>query len=205
MKTCVSTSASVVFLAGLALVAGCVSMIKMLPPDYINLDRQLAVRVINVAPSPTLDTSQAKNVVASTTFLIRDRAMRNRMAGITTERLGAAVEEALRAQLADTFTISTNATDLALDVVISRWGWSVPTGEYGESVDIHNFHISGTARIVDVGQNRATVYFTYNGTDTPLGDHLTAEKCEAALPAAAADFAAQIKRFILKPRTQTAP
>jgi hypothetical protein len=179
-------------------------MPKMLPADYFQPKRTMTVTVENRAPAPTLHTDQTSGNIAGATWLVRNEAMRTRMAGITPEMIQQAVEQELVQQLKDTFTIAGGEAQLALKVSIDDWGWSVPTGKYGESMDIHNFRIGGPASIVDLdpAKNGAEVYFTYNSTDAPLGDHLTKEKCEAALPGAAKEFAAQIVRFILKGKPQ---
>ena len=180
--------------------AGCLAMPKMLSPEYFEPRRTLAIEVAGGLPTPTLHTDQPQGHIAGTTWLVRNQAMQNRMGGITTNQIHEAVEQALAKQLADTFTVVPRDAQLALKVNIDDWGWYVPTGQFGESTDIHYFRIGGTASILDSDPAKTTaeVYFTYNSTDTPLGDHLTKEKCEAALPKAAEEFAAQIVRFILK-------
>ena len=149
-------------------------------------------------PTPTLHTDRPQGQIAGTTWLVRNEAMKNRLAGITPEKLQAAVRTALAKRLPDAFAVAERDAQLALRVTLDDWGWYVPTGRFGESTDAHYFRIGGTASIADPAQADAEVFFTYNSTDTPLGDHLTKEKCTAALPAAADDFAAQIVRFILK-------
>lgn len=184
--------------------AGCLAMPKMLPAEYFAPKRTLTIEVAGGLPTPTLHTDQPQGRVAGTTWLVRNQAMQNRMGGITTNQIHAAVEQALAKQLADTFTVVPRGAQLALKVRIDDWGWYVPTGQFGESTDIHYFRIGGTAAIVDLDPAKAAaeVYFTYNSTDAPLGDRLTKEKCEAALPKAAEEFAAQIVRFILKGKPQ---
>jgi CubicO group peptidase (beta-lactamase class C family) len=184
--------------------SGCVSMPKMLPADYFQPRRTITVEVANCPPTPTLRTEQPGGNIAGTTWLARNEAMKNRMAGISPGMIQQAVGKELKKQLPDTFAVAEGEAQLALKVAIDEWGWSVPTGKYGESTGLHSFHIGGTASIVDLdpARNGAVVYFTYNSTDTPLGDHLTKEKCEAVLPGAAQDFAAQIVRFIQKGKPQ---
>ena len=177
--------------------AGCIAMPKMLPADYFAPRRTVAIAVQGGLPTPTLSTDRPQNQIAGATWLARNEAMKTRMAGITPDRLHAAIRGALARQLADTFTVVEKDPQLLLTVTLKDWGWYVPTGRFGESQDIHFFRLSGTASIADPAQAGAEVYFAYNSTDTPLGDHLTKEKCEAALPQAAADFAAQVGRFIL--------
>jgi len=184
--------------------SGCISMPKQLPAEYFQPKRMMTIEVTNRALKPTLQTDQPVGNLAGVTWLVREEAMKNRMAGISPGMIQQAVEKELAKQLRDTFTIADGQAQLALKVSIDEWGWSVPTGKYGESTDRHSFRIGGTASIIDLdpAKNGAQVYFTYNSTDTPLGDHLTKEKCEAALPKAAEDFAAQIVRFILKGKPQ---
>ena len=77
--------------------------------------------------------------------------------------------------------------------------WSTYPGKLeARRVEIILSRFNGSATIVDLARNGESVYFTYNSTDTAMGDHLTKEKCEATLPQAADDFAAQVVRFILK-------
>lgn len=180
--------------------AGCISMPQMLPAEYFKPQRSLSIEVAGGQPAPTLSTDQPQGHIAGTTWLVRNEAMKNRMAGITPDRLHAAIEKSLAQQLAGIFTVTDREPQLALKVEPRDWGWSVPTGKLGESTDIHYFRLAGKASIrdLDPAQAGTEVFFTYNSTDTPLGDHLTKEKCEAALPKAADDFAAQIVRFILK-------
>lgn len=184
-----------------ALAGGCMSLPKQLPADYFEPVRSMSIRVVDCAPRPSLSTDQPAGHVASATWLVREQAMQNRMKGITPDMIRQAVEQELSRQLPPTFDIVTENPQLALEVRISEWGWSVPTGKLGESLAGHSFRIRGTASIYDTARGRERVYFTYNGTDTLMGDHLTAEKCEATLPLAAADFAAQIARFILEGKT----
>lgn len=182
------------------LLAGCLSLPQMLPAEYFEPRRTLSIEVADCPPAPSLNTDQPAGLIGSTTWRIRDQAMRNRMAGITTNDIHSAVAKALRKHLADLFEIVPDQAQLSLKVSIQEWGWYVPTGKHGESRDIHYFRLGGSTTIHDLASNRAgqKVYFAYNSTDTPLGDHLTKEKCEAALPQAADDFAAQIARFIRK-------
>lgn len=184
--------------------AGCLAMPKMLPADYFEPKRTVAIEVTGGLPTPTLHTDQPQGQIAGATWLVRNEAMKNRMAGIAPADLHDAIGKSLAKQLQNVFTVAGPTAQLALKVAIDDWGWYVPTGKLGESTDIHYFRIGGTASIVDLdsAKNGAEVYFTYNSTDTPLGDHLTKEKCEAALPKAADDFAAQIVRFILKGKPQ---
>ena len=180
--------------------AGCFSMPKMLPAEYFAPKRTLTLEVADCPPTPTLRTDQPAGNIAGATWLVRDQAMKNRMAGITPATIHQAVRQALEKPLAEMFTVAERDAQLALKISINDWGWYVPTGKFGESTDIHYFRIGGTATIVDLdpAQSGQKVFFTYNSTDTPMGDHLTKEKCEATLPKAADDFAAQIVRFILK-------
>jgi hypothetical protein len=180
--------------------AGCISMPKMLPAEYFTPTRTITVAVADCAETPVLRTDQPQGGVAGATWLTRNEAMRNRLSGIKPEMIQRAVEQELAKQLAGTFNVVAHDAQLGLEVSINEWGWYVPTGTYGESIDIHFFRLGGTATIVDLApaQNGAEVYHAYNSTDTPIGDRLTKEKCEAALPKAAEEFAAQIVRFILK-------
>jgi len=183
---------------------GCISMPKMLPAEYFEPARTISIEVAGGLPTPTLSTDQPQGRIAGATWLARNEAMKNRMKGITPAMIHDAVGKSLAKQLGGIFTVARRDAALALKVTVDDWGWYVPTGRFGESTDIHCFHIGGTASIVDLdpAKNGQEVYFTYNSTDTPLGDHLTKEKCEAALPKAAEDFAAQIVRFILKGKPQ---
>lgn len=178
------------------LIASCVSMPKMLPAEYFNPKHTLAVRVTACAPKPELRTETQKGNIAAITDLVRQKAMEDRMMGITPERITAALTQELKNQLGDLFLITSGDAQLLLEVEVEHWGWYVPTGKYGESTDIHYLHLSGQANIFDPAHGSESVYYTANSTDTPLGDHLTAEKCEAVFPLAVADFSAQIKRFI---------
>lgn len=193
------TFRGIVLLCGLAFAgAGCISMPKMLPAEYFAPPRTLAIEVTDCPAVPTLRTDQPAGTLAGATWLVRVQAMNNRMAGITPDMVQQAIRRALEKPLAGTFTLADRDAQLVLKVSLNDWGWYVPTGKFGESTDIHYFRLGGTSTIVDPAQNGETVFFTYNSTDTPLGDRLTKEKCEATLPKAAEDFAAQIARFILK-------
>lgn len=193
-------------LAGLTLAAGgCVRMPRLLSAGYFEPRRSLRIEVSGGLPAPTLHTDQPQTGTARLTWLTRSQAMQNRMAGISPARIHAAVRAALADQLAETFLVTDDDAQLVLKVVIDDWGWYVPTGTFGESRDLHSFRLGGTAAIADPAQAGAEVFFTYNQTDTPLGDRLTPEKCEAALAPAAADFAAQIVRFILKGKPAPPP
>ena len=187
--------------------AGCAGLPKMLTAEYFEPRRTMAIEVSGGLPSPTLTTDQPQGSVAGATWLARNQAMQNRMGGITPAQIHAAVGKALAKDLADTFDVVRDGAQLQLKVVIDDWGWYVPTGKFGESRDVHYFRIGGTSSIADLDPARggAEVFFAYNGTDTPLGDHLTKEKCEAAMPQAAADFAAQIVRFIRKGQPAAVP
>ena len=178
--------------------AGCISMPKMLPAEYFAPKRTLAIEVSGCPPTPTLHTDQPAGNIAGATWLVREQGMRNRMAGITPDMIHQSVRQALKKSLADTFTLADRDAQLVLKVALDDWGWSVPTDRFGKSTAGHAFRLGGTATIVDLARNGESVYFTYNSTDTAMGDHLTKEKCEATLPQAADDFAAQVVRFILK-------
>ena len=179
---------------------GCMTMPKMLPAAYFAPVRTISVEVSGCPATPALRTDQPSGNIAQATWLTRQQAMQNRMKNITPDRIQQAVRDSLARQLAGTFTVVDQNAQLALKVSLTEWGWFVPTGTFGESTDIHYFRLEGRASILDQdpAQNGQEVYFTYNSTDTPLGDHITKEKCEATLPKAADDFAAQVVRFILK-------
>ena len=180
--------------------AGCVGLPKMLPADYFEPRRTMAIAVAGGRATPTLHTDPPQGQIAGGPWLARNQAMQNRMRGIATNQIHAAVAQALAKRLADTFVLVPDGAQLRLTVAIDDWGWYVPTGKFGESRDGHYFRIGGTSSIADLDPARSgeEVFFAYTRTDTPLGDRLTKEKCEAALPQAADDFAAQIVRFILK-------
>jgi hypothetical protein len=176
--------------------SGCIGMPKPLPAEYFVPARTISVRVVECIRTPTLRTDQPEGRIAGTTWVARQQAMVNRMRGITPDMIQLAVIREVERQLPPTFAIAGDGAQLNLEIAIKEWGWSVPTGQFGESLAGHAFRIGGTASILDPAKGNERVFFTYNGTDTPMGDHLTAEKCEATLPKAAADFAAQIVRYI---------
>ena len=153
--------------------AGCISMPKMLPADYFAPKRTLAIEVADCPPAPVLHTDQPANNIAGATWLVRDQAMKTRMADITPDSIRQAVRHALEKPLADTFILVDRDAQLALKVSIDDWGWYVPSDKFGKSTDIHYFRLGGTARIIDLdpAQHSAEVYFAYDSTDTPLGDH----------------------------------
>ena len=184
--------------------AGCIAMPKMLPAEYFAPQRTVAIEVSGCPETPELRTDQPSGGIAQATWLTRQQAMQNRMKDITPARIQETVHDSLAKQIAGTFKVVDHDPQLALKVSITEWGWYVPTGTFGESTDIHYFRLEGRAAILDQDPAKAgqEVYFTYNSTDTPLGDHITKEKCEATLPKAADDFAAQIVRFILKGKPQ---
>lgn len=187
--------------------AGCAGLTQRLPADYFEPRRTMAIAVAGGLPRPTLHTDPPQSQIAGSPWLARNQAMQNRMGGIAPAQIHAAIEQALAKRLADAFDVVPGGAQLALTVAIDDWGWYVPTGKYGESRDGHCFRIGGTAAIADLDPARGgeEIFFTYNSTDTPLDDRLTKEKCEAALPQAADDFAAQIVRFILQGRPAAGP
>jgi hypothetical protein len=119
--------------------AGCISMPKMLPAEYFEPKRTITVEVVHCAESPVLRTDQPVNHFAGATWIARNEAMRNRMAGITPEKIPRAVEKELVKPLKDMFTVAGADAQLALKVSVNEWGGFVPTGRYGESTDIPSF------------------------------------------------------------------
>ena len=184
------------WLGGIA--SGCLRIPKMLEAEYFQPRRTLTVRVADCPSSPTLETDQPEGNVVSATWLMRQDTMRKRMSGISADRVRRAVERELAHQLGDLFAIVPADAQLALEVSVDEWGWSVRTGNFGQSTDVRYFRIGGTASILDLAQDRKRVCFASGIADTPLGDPPTKETCEATLPGAAQDFAAQIVLFIRK-------
>lgn len=180
--------------------AGCAGLSKSLPADYFAPRRTLTVAVVHCAETPVLRTDQPVGHAEGAGWQARNETMRRRLAGIAPDLIQLAVEEELARQLNGLFKVVGSDAQLALEVSITEWGWFVPTGRCGKNQGVRHFRLGGTATITDrdPARNDAPVFRAYRCADTPLADARTTECSAAAVPAAAADFAAAIVGAILQ-------
>lgn len=172
----------------------------MLPVEYFSPKRTITVDVFHCAETPILRTDQPVQNADGSGWMARNESMRRLLSGIAPAQIRQAVALELARQLDGTFTIAERNAQLVLKVSISEWGCYVPTGRFGANRGGRQFRLGGTATILDLdpAQDGAKAFCAYARSHTSLDDSRTKEQCEAALPKAAEDFAAEIVRFILQ-------
>jgi hypothetical protein len=186
-------------LAGL-LSGGCVHAPVMLPVEYFTPPRSISVQVVHCSDAPVLRTDQPVGNTTGIGWMSRNETMRSRLARIAPKQIELAVEKELMIQLAPEFPIAGGGAQLVLEVSIDEWGWYVPIGRFGDASGPHHFRIRGSTTITDPARDDGVVFYSSNCTDSPLDNHQSQEACEAALPEAAEDFAAQVVRSLLQGR-----
>ncbi len=189
-------------LMGIVFLSGCATKPTPIPASYYQNRHEMSVKVVKCPPqAKMMDSGQGGLLGAAITASTRSGSMREQMRGIQGETVSELLRQKITTNLEDCFDIVDDKEQLAAEVVVTQWGWFVPTTVLAIKTGSYQFRINGKVTVYDViSQSKKQVGYIAALADQPLGNDPSKADTDEALIKAADDFANKVTAVILQNR-----
>lgn len=191
----------VVFLVMLG--SGCATT-KYIPSEYFNQKHAMQVSVKNI-PSPTHsedagggNSGLIESAIKTTVKGSREQELREVFKHIDEEQVRKTLEDQISQKIKKFYDVNPESTDLLVAIMIKRWGWSLPTADFGIRTGSYQLDILGEVRVYDLNPTRREIAHISLLAQEIIKDRNNVEETKRAISRASDEFADLAAEFLWK-------
>ncbi len=181
------------------LFAGCATT-KYIPSHYFNEKHAMAVQVKNL-PSPSHEQDNTSGgfleaAIGAATKGERERELQKVFKDVDQEEVRASLEKNISERIKKYYQPKTDSDDLSVEVRIIRWGWILPTANFGIRIGSYQLEILGEVRVYDLKTAKKEIAHDIVVTQETINDRLNVEETKKAITKVTQEFAEITAEFL---------
>jgi hypothetical protein len=170
----------------------------IIPKDFFTEDHEISVEITQIKDDATMRDSGGGGIIGVIAKSVRAGNMEEIFAGIKGETVKELLRQQIENNLGEVFYIEDESEDLVLEVIITQWGWFLPTTAFGIKTGGYQLEISGQMAVYELNPTRKLLTKANISSQQPLGKEPTSEETNKALILAITDFSKKVSDFVLQ-------